>query len=99
MGYLKLIKFERVEDLLATAQQIEFGAAERYLESAKAARAENPEVSALFERLAKEEQQHEKDVIQIAKDASVDLPSTAVPNHSDLSEKIEKCRTNTRFHV
>ncbi|MBL1141208.1 MAG: ferritin family protein [Proteobacteria bacterium] len=90
-----MIKFEQVEDLLATAQQIELGAAERYMESAKAAQAENPEIAALFQRLAEEEQQHEKDVLALAKDASVDLTTTSVSEqvaqagNSNNSEKVK----------
>lgn len=73
-----MIQFERVEDLLATAQKIETGAAERYLEYAEAASTENPEIAALFKRLAEEEREHEKCVIQLAEDASVDLSNSVV---------------------
>lgn len=69
---------EHIEDLLATAQKIEAGAAERYLEYAETASAENPEIAALFIRLAEEERKHEKCVLQLAEEASVDLSKITV---------------------
>jgi len=73
-----MIQFERVEDLLATAQKIETGAAERYMEYAETASTENPEIAALFTRLAEEEREHEKCVIELAEEASVDLSNSTV---------------------
>lgn len=68
-----MIRFEHVKDLLETAQKIEIGAAERYREFAEIADTENPEIAALFNRLAEEEQIHEKNVLQLAEEASVNL--------------------------
>lgn len=73
-----MIKFEYIEDMLATAQKIEIGAAERYMEYAETAKSENPEIAALFQRLAEEERKHEKCVIQLAEEASVDLSNSTV---------------------
>ena len=74
-----MVQFERLEDLLATAQKMEVGAADRYMEYAEAASAENPDVAVLFSRLAEEEREHEKSVIQLAEEASVDLSNATVP--------------------
>jgi rubrerythrin len=73
-----MIQFERIEDLLATAQSIEIGAAERYAEYAEKASKVNPETAALFKRLAEEEQEHENKVIELAEEASVDLSNCTV---------------------
>ena len=73
-----MIQFERVEDLLAMAQKIEAGAAERYTEYAETASKVNPETAALFKRLAEEEQAHENKVIELAEEASVDLSNSTV---------------------
>lgn len=73
-----MIQFECVEDLLAMAQKIEAGAAERYTEYAETASKVNPETAALFKRLAEEEQEHENKVIELAEEASVDLSNSTV---------------------
>ena len=73
-----MIQFERVEDLLAMAQKIEAGAAERYTKYAETASKVNPETAALFKRLAEEEQAHENKVIELAEEASVDLSNCTV---------------------
>lgn len=73
-----MIQFERVVDLLAMAQKIEAGAAERYTEYAETASKVNPETAALFKRLAEEEQAHENKVIKLAEEASVDLSNSTV---------------------
>jgi rubrerythrin len=75
-----MIQFEHVKDLLETAQKIEIGAAERYREYAEIADTENPEIAALFNRLAEEEKKHEECVIQLAEEASVNLSD---PSASD----------------
>jgi len=95
-----LIQFEHIEDLLATAQKIEIGAAERYMEYAEAASKEEPEIAALFLRLAEEERKHEECVIQLAEEASVDLsnavaleqhdPSTNNENTTQVNESLYK---------
>jgi rubrerythrin len=84
-----MIQFENVKDLLATAQKIEIGAAERYREYAEIADTENPEVAALFSRLAEEEQKHEKCVIQLAEEASVSLPDSPDPDQDIPSSNNE----------
>ncbi len=86
LRYLKLIQFERIEDLLATAQKMEIGAADRYMEYAEAASTENPEIAALFSRLADEERAHEDNVVQLAKQASVDLTNVAISEQAVTSE-------------
>jgi len=73
-----MIQFERIEDLLATAQSIEIGAAERYTEYAEKASKVNPETAALFKRLAEEEKKHENKVIELAEEASVDLSNCTI---------------------
>ncbi len=95
-----MIQFEHIEDLLATAQKIEIGAAERYMEYAEAASKEEPEIAALFLRLAEEERKHEECVIQLAEEASVDLsnavaleqhdPSTNNENTTQVNESLYK---------
>jgi rubrerythrin len=90
-----LIKFEHVEDLLATAQKMEIGAADRYMEDAETASTENPEIAALFRRLADEEREHEDNVVQLAKQASVDLTNVDVSEQttsSDNSKNTEKLK-------
>ena len=84
-----MIQFERLEDLLATAQKMEIGAADRYMEYAEAASTENPEISALFNRLADEEREHEENVLQLAEQASVDLSNAAVSVQQTVSENNE----------
>jgi rubrerythrin len=98
LSYLKLIQFKHIENLLATAQKIEIGAAEHYMEYAEAASKEKPEIAALFHRLAEEERKHEKCVIQLAEEASVDLskavaleqhvPSTNSKNTSQANNSL-----------
>ena len=61
-----MIQFENVKDLLETAQKIEIGAAERYMEYAETASKVNPETAALFKRLAEEE-------LELAQDAMTKL--------------------------
>lgn len=73
-----MIQFKSIEDLLATAQSIEIGAAERYAEYAEKASKVNPETAALFKRLAEEEQEHENKIIELAEEASVDLSNCTV---------------------
>ena len=95
-----MIQFEHIEDLLATAQKMEIGAAERYMEYAEAASKEKPEIAALFQRLAEEERKHEECVIQLAEEASVDLskavaleqhvPSTNNENSSQANDSLYK---------
>lgn len=84
-----MIQFEHLEDLLATAQRMEIGAADRYMEYAEAASTENPEISALFSRLAEEEREHEDHVLQLAEEASVDLSNAAVSGQQTVSENNE----------
>ncbi len=82
-----MIQFERLEDLLATAQKMEIGAADRYMEYAEATSAENPEVSALFSRLADEEREHEDQVLRLAEQASVDLSNATVTEQQTSPEQ------------
>lgn len=82
-----MIKFEYIEDMLAMAQKIEIGAAERYMRYAETARSENPEIAALFQRLAEEERKHEECVIQLAEEASVDLSNTTISEQFVPSDK------------
>ena len=84
-----MIQFEHVKDLLETAQKIEIGAAERYREYAEIADTENPEIAALFNRLAEEEQKHEECVIQLAEEASVDLSDSPAPDQQTPSRENE----------
>ena len=84
-----MIQFENVKDLLETAQKIEIGAAERYREYAEIADTENPEIAALFNRLAEEEQKHEECVIQLADEASVNLPDSPAPDQQTPSRENE----------
>ena len=84
-----MIQFEHVKDLLETAQKIEIGAAERYREYAEIADTENPEIAALFNRLAEEEQKHEECVIQLAEEASVNLPDSPAPDQQTPSSENE----------
>ena len=84
-----MIQFEHVKDLLETAQKIEIGAAERYREYAEIADTENPEIAALFNRLAEEEQKHEECVIQLAEEASVDLSDSPAPDLQTPSRENE----------
>ncbi|RKZ47147.1 MAG: hypothetical protein DRQ48_04665 [Gammaproteobacteria bacterium] len=84
-----MIQFEHVKDLLETAQKIEIGAAERYREYAEIADTENPEIAALFNRLAEEEQKHEECVIQLADEASVNLPDSPAPDQQTPSRENE----------
>ncbi len=84
-----MIQFEHVKDLLETAQKIEIGAAERYREYAEIADTENPEIAALFNRLAEEEQKHEECVIQLAEEASVTLSDSPAPNQETPSRENE----------
>jgi rubrerythrin len=84
-----LIQFEHLEDLLATAQRMEIGAADRYMEYAEAASTENPEISALFSRLAEEEREHEDHVLQLAEEASVDLSNVIASAQQTDSENNE----------
>jgi rubrerythrin len=81
-----LIQFERLEVLLATAQKMEVGAAERYMEYAETASTENTEISALFSRLAEEEREHEENILQLAEQASVDISNAAVSAQQTESE-------------
>jgi rubrerythrin len=75
-----MLQFEHVKDLLETAQKIEIGAAERYREYAEIADTENPEIAALFNRLAEEEKKHEECVMQLADEASVNLSDSPAPD-------------------
>lgn len=84
-----MIQFEHLEDLLATAQRMEIGAADRYMEYAEAASTENPEISALFSRLAEEEREHEDHVLQLAEEASVDLSNVIASAQQTDSENNE----------
>jgi rubrerythrin len=101
LSYIKLIQFERVEDLLATAQKMEIGAADRYMEYAETASTENPEIAALFSRLADEEREHEDNVVKLAKQASVDLSKVTVSDQttsSEISQKKEQ-RKETLYEI
>jgi len=84
-----MTKFEHVKDLLETAQKIEIGAAERYREYAEIADTENPEIAALFNRLAEEEKKHEECVIQLAEEASVNLSDSPAPDQKTPSRENE----------
>jgi rubrerythrin len=84
-----MIQFENVKDLLETAQKIEIGAAERYREYAEIADTENPEIAALFNRLAEEEKKHEECVIQLADEASVNLSDSPAPDQQTPSRENE----------
>ncbi len=84
-----MIQFEHVKDLLETAQKIEIGAAERYREYAEIADTENPEIAALFNRLAEEEQKHEECVIQLAEEASVELSNSSASEQLITPENSE----------
>ncbi len=84
-----MTKFEHVKDLLETAQKIEIGAAERYREYAEIADTENPEIAALFNRLAEEEKKHEECVIQLAEEASVNLSDSPAPDQQTPSRENE----------
>jgi len=86
-----MIKFEKVDDLLAAAQQIEADAAERYMEYAEVAAKENSDVAALFSRLAEEERKHEDCVMRLAEEASVDLSKVAAPEN-DVSARNTEVR-------
>lgn len=68
---------------------MEVGAADRYMEYAEAASTENPEIAALFIRLAEEEREHEKSVIKLAEEASVDLSNSVVSVQHATSENNE----------
>jgi rubrerythrin len=89
-----MIQFEHVKDLLETAQKIEIGAAERYREYAEIADTENPEIAALFNRLAEEEQKHEECVIQLAEEASVNLSDSPAPDQQTPSRENENTTTD-----
>jgi rubrerythrin len=94
-----LIQFEHVEDLLATALKMEIGAADRYMEYAETASTENPEIAALFIRLAEEEREHEKNVLQLAEEASVDLSNAVVSEQLIQSaNKEETAKANDTLH-
>jgi len=94
-----MIQFEHVKDLLETAQKIEIGAAERYKEYAEIADTENPEIAALFNRLAEEEQKHEECVIQLADEASVNLPDSPAPDQqTPSSENEDKTADNNSLY-
>jgi rubrerythrin len=82
-----MIQFEHVKDLLETAQKIEIGAAERYREYAEIADTENPEIAALFNRLAEEEKKHEECVMQLAEEASVNLSDSPAPDQQTPSSE------------
>jgi len=94
-----MIQFEHVKDLLESAQKIEIGAAERYREYAEIADTENPEIAALFSRLAEEEQKHEECVIQLAEEASVNLSDSPAPDQqTPSSENEDKTADNNSLY-
>jgi len=89
LSYFRKTKFEHDKELLETAQKIEIGAAQRYKEYAEIADTENPEIAALFNRLAEEEQKHEECVIQLADEASVNPPDSPAPDQQTPSRENE----------
>jgi len=92
-----MTKFEHVKDLLETAQKIEIGAAERYREYAEIADTENPEIAALFNRLAEEEKKHEECVIQLAEEASVNLSDSPAPDQKTPSRENENTTADSQI--